>query len=159
MKNRILEILSPFLDSSFAANENRSENVLAALKKMSELNFPLRSREYTFGTSLYSDYVTAFEKLSQCFEETSSEAVLVIFIFYDFIFYINSCKKKRSIGQDLIHDWLPFDPFLYTKSRLIFLFVKEFTFADKHIFKTHRRIIDLSFPLFYFSNHNCCYLV
>ena len=79
MKNRILELLSPFLDSSFSANNNRSENVLGSLKKMSELNFPLCSREYAFGSSLYSDYVTTFEKLAQCLEETSSESVLVIF--------------------------------------------------------------------------------
>ena len=78
MKNRVLELLPPYLETEVAVgSENRSVFVLNAVKKMSELNFPLCSKEFSYGSSQYSDYVTTFDKLAHSFEETASSVILV----------------------------------------------------------------------------------
>jgi hypothetical protein len=78
MKNRVLELLPPYLESEIADDSgNRSAFILNALKKMSELNFPLCSKEFMLGSSQYSDYTTTFGKLASCFEDTASIAILV----------------------------------------------------------------------------------
>jgi hypothetical protein len=50
MKNRLLDLLPPFVDVD-------EEKVFSSVKKISGLNFPLTSKELVVGSSAYSDYV------------------------------------------------------------------------------------------------------
>ena len=70
MKNRVLDLLPAFVDTDEAA-------MVSTLRKMSEQNFPLMSRELKFGSSAHTDYVNSFEKLASCLEQTASAQVLV----------------------------------------------------------------------------------
>ena len=70
MKNRLLELLAPYV-------QNFEEKIASILKRISDKNFPLTSKELTFGSSVYSDYVVTFERLCEIFEETASKEVLV----------------------------------------------------------------------------------
>jgi hypothetical protein len=60
------------------------QNLLYPLKRaqcslgwVSDQNFPLTSREFSVGSTSYNDYLAAFDKLAESFEESASETILV----------------------------------------------------------------------------------